>query len=205
MMKKYTHTSRLFHDRTRGEIMMEEYRKGMEEGKVPEKGILDFFNSAFQKILDNENPKKALELERSRGRNSFISALERAQRMDIALLVDHYRKKGMTYWEATEEVAEEKYMSDTTVKRRYGKYIEPAKQALQRFHDQLQAMEAQEKIVEQGRQAFVKYGKLKHIFTCSDKGEIVYTETAGKAPWPAVFDEIKKALQVKSAKFSANK
>jgi hypothetical protein len=175
---------------TTGERMMIVFRAAVKSGKTPTPEVLAYFETAFQKIQDGESLKKALGLDRNRGRKNPTSAKECSLYLDIALAVRRYMENGFTYEKAVEEAAREKGISFKTAQRHYGKY----KESTSTFTRTMDAGRESEALIELGRQAFANQGKFKNIFAYDTGGNVIFGEKAGERLASDVLTEIEKGL-----------
>jgi len=138
---------------TEGEVMMQRFLDALRRDQPIPDDVKQFFAGSFQKIMDGELPKKALRIEKQKGRKT--SAEERWPR--IAAVVDIMKLNqddGVSVEEAIHRVAQTRHKSVKTLERYYKRYRLAAQNfmALDRFRSRmLEDPEARERWLKTGR------------------------------------------------------
>lgn len=174
----------------KGAEMMDRFCVALEAGRIPDNETLVYFLKAFREIKSGAPPKKALELERSRGRKEPYSAIECGPRIEIAGAVVDCMTGGMSYERSVVCVAEKYRISGKTVQRHYATYrdfVREARKINKAFLDIA-------KTIEQGKKAFLEDGILKDTFRLNKQGEVVYKGNVGGLPLRIIIEHIKQDL-----------
>ena len=116
--------------------MLRRYCEALERGERPDFETEQFLKAAFLAIRQGTPPKKALQLERGRGRKSAKTLREMIPQADMAMRVMRRMRAGVSYEKAIELVADETRLSYKTVQRHYGKAKAPAALII-RLYEQL--------------------------------------------------------------------
>ena len=108
---------------TAGERLLRNFCNAVSRGETPDKAILVSMADSFRRIRRGEDPKKALDIERTRGRKKPISARETLPYVSIVCAVLRLRQRdGMTYEDAVGKVAADNAISYKTAQRYYKQY-----------------------------------------------------------------------------------
>jgi len=111
---------------TAGEVVLVHFVKAHGNNAPQSEEDIAFLAEAFQKILDGENPKKALRLEKKQGRKSGGRQLRLEQSLAWEVAENYITKKSRSHADAIRKVSSKHNIPFDTLKRYWGKWGKPA-------------------------------------------------------------------------------